>query len=51
MKIAIPIWNDCVSSAFDFAHILLLVDIQDGSETNRSEISFIGDSSAYVRNL
>jgi len=39
MKIAIPIWNDCVSSAFDFAHRLLLVDIQNGSETNRSEIS------------
>ncbi|MFZ2147484.1 MAG: NifB/NifX family molybdenum-iron cluster-binding protein [Sedimentisphaerales bacterium] len=39
MKIAIPVWNGCVSSAFDFAHRLLLVDIQDGSETNRSEIS------------
>ena len=39
MKIAIPIWNDFVSSAFDFAHKLLLVDIQDGSETKRSEIS------------
>jgi len=39
MRIAIPIWNDCVSSAFDFAHRLLLVDMQDGSETNRSEIS------------
>lgn len=39
MKIAIPIWNDCVSSAFDFAHRLLLIDIQDGSETNRSKIS------------
>lgn len=39
MKIAIPIWNDCVSSAFDFAHRLLLIDIQNGSETKRSEIS------------
>ncbi len=39
MKIAIPVWNNCVSSAFDFAHRLLLVDIQDGSEMNRSEIS------------
>ena len=39
MKIAIPIWNDCVSSAFDFAHKLLLIDIQDSSETNRSEIA------------
>ena len=39
MRIAIPVWNDCVSSAFDFAHKLLLIDIQNGSETNRSEIS------------
>lgn len=38
MKVAIPIWNSCVSSAFDFAHRLLLVDIQDNSETSRSEI-------------
>jgi len=39
MKIAIPVWNNCVSSALDFAHKLLLVEIQNGSETNRSEIS------------
>ena len=39
MKIAIPIQNGFVSSAFDFAHRLLLVDIQDGSETSRSEVS------------
>ena len=39
MKIAIPIWNDCVSSAFDFAHKLLLIDIQNSSESKRSEIS------------
>jgi predicted Fe-Mo cluster-binding NifX family protein len=39
MKVAIPVWNDCVSSAFDFAHRLLVVDIQSGSETKRSEIS------------
>ena len=39
MKIAIPIWNGYVSSAFDFAHRLLLIEIQNSSETNRSEIS------------
>ena len=43
MKIAIPVWNDCVSSAFDFAHRLLLIDIQNGSETNRTEISLSGE--------
>jgi predicted Fe-Mo cluster-binding NifX family protein len=39
MKIAIPVWNNCVSSAFDFANRLLLIDIKNGSETNRTEIS------------
>ena len=37
MKIAIPIWNDCVSSVFDFAGKLLLVEMEDGKEINRSE--------------
>jgi predicted Fe-Mo cluster-binding NifX family protein len=40
MKLAIPIWNDRVSSAFDFAHRLLLVDIERGHEIGRSEIPF-----------
>ena len=44
MKIAIPIWNNCVSSAFDFAHRLLLVDIKSGSETNRIEIALENDT-------
>ena len=44
MKIAIPIWNDRVSSAFDFAHIVLLVNIEDGRETGRSEVSFPPES-------
>ena len=38
MKLAIPIWNDRVSSAFDFAHRLLLVNVENGRETGRSEI-------------
>ena len=38
MKIAIPVWDDYVSSAFDFAHLLLLVDIENGSEIGRSEV-------------
>ncbi len=44
MKIAIPIWNGYVSSVFDFAHRLLLLEIQNGSETNRSEISLDPES-------
>ncbi len=44
MKIAIPIWNGLVSNVFDFSHSLLLVDIQNGRETNRSEISLAAES-------
>ena len=44
MKLAIPIWNDRVSSAFDFAHRLLLVDIERGRETSRSEVPFSPES-------
>jgi len=39
MKIAIPIWKGCVSSAFDFSHTLLLVELENGRETKRTEIS------------
>ncbi len=39
MKIAIPVWNGCVSSAFDFSHTLLVVELENGRETKRSEVS------------
>ena len=39
MKIAVPIYNDSVSNVFDFAHRLLLVDIENGKEANRSEVA------------
>src|SRR4030042_3900748 len=39
MKIAIPVWDGCVSSAFDFSHTLLLVELENGGEARRSEIS------------
>jgi len=44
MKIAIPTWNDRVSSAFDFAHRILLVNMENGRETERLEISFPSES-------
>ena len=44
MKIAIPIWNERVSSVFDFAHQLLLVDIENGKEITRSEIPLFRQS-------
>ena len=40
MIIAIPVWNNSVSSVCDFAACLLVVEIQDGKETGRSEIPF-----------
>ena len=39
MKLAIPIYNSNISNAFDFAHRLLLVDIENGKEANRSEVA------------
>ena len=44
MKIAIPVWNDCVSNVFDFAHRLLLVDIENAKVVNRSEVTLKGQS-------
>ena len=39
MKLAIPIYNSNVSNVFDFAHKLLLVEIENGKEANRSEVA------------
>ncbi len=50
MKVAIPIWDDRVSSAFDFAHKLLLVDIEHGRETGRAEISLLPELSSEKAN-
>jgi predicted Fe-Mo cluster-binding NifX family protein len=44
MKIAIPVWNGFVSSVFDFAHKILLVEIQNGRELNRSEVPLQAES-------
>ena len=40
MKVAISIWNDCVSNVFDFADCILLVEIDGDEEIGRSQISF-----------
>jgi len=42
MKLAIPIYNGNVSNVFDFAHKLLLVEIENGKETERSEVELEG---------
>ena len=38
MRIAIPVWNDCVSSVFDFAHQIAIVDAEGQQEVGRSQI-------------
>jgi len=45
MRIAIPIRDSCVSPAFDFAHRLILVEFEDGSEAKRSEVALAPESS------
>jgi len=46
MKIAIAIWNDCVSSAFDFSNRILLVEIENEKEVSRSQILLESKSSS-----
>ena len=44
MKVAIPVWNGCVSSAFDFAHRLLVVDIENAKVVESSEVELSAES-------
>ena len=44
MKIAVPVWQDNVSSVLDFANKLLLVELEDGLEIGRNEIVFVEQS-------
>jgi len=42
MKVAIPVYGNFVSNVYDFAHRLLLVDIENGKETKRYEVELQG---------
>ena len=44
MKIAMAVYGDNISNVFDFAHRLLLVDIENGKEVNRSEVTLESQS-------
>jgi len=44
VRVAIPVYRNDVSNVFDFAHRLLLVDIENGKEANRSEVTLEGQS-------
>jgi len=52
MRVAIPVWRGQVSTVFDFARRLLIVDVDDVHETNASEVPFEEESlTTRVRSL
>ena len=42
--VAIPVWNDQVSTTFDFAERLVVLETEVGREISRREIQLDGDS-------
>ncbi len=48
MKIAISVWNDSLSNAFDFSTEVLIVDIEDAKEVARLDVE-LGDSLAQQK--
>jgi predicted Fe-Mo cluster-binding NifX family protein len=48
MKVAIAVWQDCVSSVLDFSQRLVVVELQDGRETGRTEVD-LGEHSALAK--
>ncbi len=44
MKVALPVWQGQVSSVFDFAHKLLVMELKNGGETDRQEIVLVEQS-------
>ena len=50
MKIAIAIWNDHVSSAFDFSACILVMEMENDEEISRSQILLESQSPAQRAN-
>lgn len=44
MKVALPVWQGQVSSVFDFAHKLLVIELGNGGEKGRQEIVLVEQS-------
>ena len=44
MKVALPVWQGQVSSVFDFAHELLLIELENGHEKSRQDIVLVEQS-------
>lgn len=41
MKIAIPVWNDCVSTVLDYSTILEVIDVEKGTPLRRHRVPFV----------
>lgn len=48
MKVAIPFWEDRVSSVLDFSQQLFVVELKDGNETGRVRIA-VSEQNAFAR--
>ncbi|MBW2599671.1 MAG: NifB/NifX family molybdenum-iron cluster-binding protein [Deltaproteobacteria bacterium] len=46
MKLAMPVWDDCVSTVLDFADCLLVVDCESEAVRGRSVIDLAGTTMA-----
>ena len=44
MKLAMPVWDDCVSTVLDFSDCLLVVDFESGTINDRSMTDFAGST-------
>jgi len=44
MKVALPVWQGQVSSVFDFAHKLLIIELENGEEKDRQDIALVEQS-------
>ncbi|MBW2650523.1 MAG: NifB/NifX family molybdenum-iron cluster-binding protein [Deltaproteobacteria bacterium] len=42
MKLAMPVWDDCISTVLDFSDCLLVIDSESGVINNRSMVGFAG---------
>ncbi len=48
MKVAIPVWEDRVSSVLDFSQQLVVVELNDAGEASRAQIA-LSEQSPFMR--
>ncbi|MBW2558280.1 MAG: NifB/NifX family molybdenum-iron cluster-binding protein [Deltaproteobacteria bacterium] len=44
MKLAMPVWDNCISTVLDFSDCLLVIDSESGIINNRSMVSLAGNA-------